>query len=119
MSKLPTILSISSELCIDFQFHIEEHHQSVCPYDKLMIEDEEKKFGPFCGRDSPKKYRAASNWLIVEFFSDASEGHKGFKAKYWLERKGYFSFQLQLFQLARLSHFPALFSFTLITILFG
>ena len=52
-----------------------------------MIEDEDKKIGPFCGVESPKKFRSASNWLIVEFFSDDSQGFRGFKAKYWLERK--------------------------------
>jgi len=43
--------------------------------------------GPFCGKQPPKSYRSASNWLIVEFKSDASESAKGFKLKYWLERK--------------------------------
>lgn len=28
---------------------------------------------------------SSSNWLVVEFFSDSSQAHKGFKARYWLE----------------------------------
>lgn len=66
-------------------FHIEDHYDSLCPYDKLLMEDEKSKMGPFCGKTPPKRYESSSNWLIVEFVSDVSQGARGFKAKYWLQ----------------------------------
>ncbi|XP_057297709.1 mannan-binding lectin serine protease 1-like [Hydractinia symbiolongicarpus] len=69
-------------------FNLETHHSSKCPYDQLAIEDKGGKYGPYC-EQKPRKFRSKSNWLIVEFSSDASNSRedevKRFKAKFWLE----------------------------------
>ncbi|XP_047125311.1 mannan-binding lectin serine protease 2 isoform X1 [Hydra vulgaris] len=66
-------------------FKIEDHHESLCPYDYLLIEDEKEKKGPYCGKTKPDNFISFSNWLIVEFRSDKSLALTGFKAEFKLQ----------------------------------
>ena len=65
-------------------FQLEPH--SNCNYDKVEIYDgadvNARKFGPFCGTDSPADLTSSGNKLYVKFKSDGSHTYKGFAAGY-------------------------------------
>lgn len=65
------------------QFEVEDHPDVVCPYDYMRVSAGiNRKYGPFCGKTLPKNITSSANYMYLEFVSDGTENHKGFKAIY-------------------------------------
>ncbi|XP_053256908.1 mannan-binding lectin serine protease 2 [Podarcis raffonei] len=63
-------------------FDIETHPEVECPYDILKIKTPKQEFGPFCGDTLPMKIETRSNTVNIQFTTDLSGDHTGWKIRY-------------------------------------
>ncbi|XP_066493969.1 mannan-binding lectin serine protease 2 isoform X1 [Tiliqua scincoides] len=63
-------------------FDIEAHPDVLCPYDILKVKTPKKEFGPFCGKTIPPKIETRSHTVEIQFTTDLTGIHTGWKIKY-------------------------------------
>uniref|UniRef100_A0A3Q2Y059 MBL associated serine protease 1 n=1 Tax=Hippocampus comes TaxID=109280 RepID=A0A3Q2Y059_HIPCM len=66
-------------------FDVEDHPQTLCPYDFIKIRAASKEFGPFCGGKSPGVIQTDSNIVAILFHSDHSGENVGWRMTYTSE----------------------------------
>ncbi|XP_051934401.1 mannan-binding lectin serine protease 1 isoform X2 [Hippocampus zosterae] len=74
-------------LHFDDPFDVEDHPQTVCPYDYIKIRAASKEFGPFCGGKSPGVIQTDSNIVAILFHSDHSGENVGWRMTYTSEER--------------------------------